>query len=55
MIARPATEPATIPPIVLADSPDESPPLLGAGVEVDVDLVVDVDVGVAVDVALGVE
>jgi hypothetical protein len=49
MIARPTTEPATIAPIVLPGRPDEFPPPLGVGVEVDDEVDVDIDDGVVED------
>jgi hypothetical protein len=48
MIARATTEPAVIPPMVVADRPDDFPPPLGVGVEVDVEVEVEVDVDVDV-------
>jgi hypothetical protein len=48
MIARATTEPAVIPPMVVADRPDDFPPPLGVGVGVDVEVEVEVDVDVDV-------
>jgi hypothetical protein len=49
MIARATTEPAVIPPMVVADRPDDFPLPLGVGVEVEVEVDVDVDVGAVED------